>query len=385
MDRPRRVPELDLLRAAVVAGVLVFHAVHVFDPLDFYVKSDAEWEPLVPAILFCALWGMPLLFLFAGVSMRHSLASRTPRAFVRERARRLLVPFALGTVLLVPPQVHAERAMDGVGGSYADTLREFFCIRPDLDFPIPLQGSGAVGEFEPAHLWFLAYLFAFSIVLLPLLWRLRGVSVARWATPRMVLAAGLPIAVLEAALRSENAGGWHRTVYAVVLVYGFLLAGEPALRNVLARVARPAAFAGLGGFVVLAAAGLMVTPDELLTGYGGGAIAWRFGKGLVGWLLLIALVALVGRLRLPARPALVAYARDASLPVYVLHQPIVVLLAWWIVGWDVPAGVQLVALIVLAVVGTLAAYELLRRVQRTRSSSTARISAAAPAPSSAVT
>jgi glucan biosynthesis protein C len=385
MEATRRVPELDLLRAAIVSGVLLFHAVHVFDPLDFYVKSDAEWEPLVAVILFGGLWGMPLLFLFAGVSVWHSLGSRTPRVFVRERARRLLVPFAVGTVLLVPPQVHAERAIEGVGGSYADTLREFFRVRPELDFPIPLQGSGAVGEFEPAHLWFLAYLFAFSVVLVPVFVRLRGVSVARWASPWALLAAGLPIAVLEAALGSEDTGGWHRTVYLVVLLYGFLLAGSPALRSAVARIARPAALVGLCGFVALAAAGLMSEPDALLTGYTPVAIAWRFGKGLVGWLLLLAIVALVGRLRLPAPPRVVAYARDAALPVYVLHQPIVVLLAWWIVGWDVPAALQLPALIVFAVAGTLAAYELLRRAQRNRSSSGGRMSAAAPAPSSAVT
>jgi glucan biosynthesis protein C len=393
MNSARRVPELDLLRAAVVAGVLLFHAVHVFDPLDFYVKSDAEWEPLVPVILFCGLWGMPLLFVFAGVGIWHSLGSRSPREFVRERVARLLVPFVAGVVLLVPPQLHAERAMAGIDGSYGDTLREFFTVRGELDFPIPLEGSGAVGEFEPAHLWFLAYLLVFSVVLLPLLWRLRRVSLARWASPGIVLAAGIPIALLEAALGSEDTGGWHRSVYMVVLLYGFLLAGEPALRAALARAARPAAWAGLAGFAVLAGVGLVFEPDELLYGHSATAIAWRAGKGFVGWLLLLAAVALAGRLRLRAAPAVVAYARDAVLPVYVLHQTVVVLGAWWIVGWDVPAGVQLLALVVLTVVGTLGLYELLRRIpgagvllgQRKRSSSSARTSAIAPGPSSAVT
>jgi peptidoglycan/LPS O-acetylase OafA/YrhL len=51
-----RAPELDFLRAALVAGVLVFHAVHVFDPLDFSVKSDAEWNPFPVGL---AAVGMP--------------------------------------------------------------------------------------------------------------------------------------------------------------------------------------------------------------------------------------------------------------------------------------------------------------------------------------
>ena len=392
-DSTGRRPQLDLLRAAVVAGVLVFHSVHVFDPLDFYVKSGTDWEPLVPVILFCALWGMPLLFLVAGIGVWHSLGSRTPRAFVRERVLRLLVPFIAGTVLLVPPQLHVQRELAGIGGSYADTLREFFTVRPDLSFPIPLEGSGVVGEFEPAHLWFLAYLFAFSVALLPVLWRLRRVSIARWARPGVVVAAGVPIALLEAALGSEDTGGWHRTVYAVVLLYGFLLAGEPGLRAAVGRVARPAAWTGLLGFLALAAAGLALDPDELLGGDSAVAVTWRAGKGIVGWLLVLAIVALVGRLRVSAPPAVVRYARDAVLPVYVLHQTVVVLLAWWIVGWQAPAGVQLAALVAGTVGGTLGLYEVLRRLpgawillgQRKRSSSSARTSAAAPAPASAVT
>ena len=397
MTAERRVPELDLLRAAMVAGVLVFHAVHVFDPLDFYVKSDAEWDLLVPFILFAALWGMPLFFLLAGAGIWHSLGTRTPAAFVRERAARLLVPCVAGTVLIVPPQLHAERAAAGTGGSYLDTLGVFLDVSPRLDFPVPLTGSGATGDFELAHLWFLAFLFAFSVVLLPLLWRLRqgwgAALVQRAATPAVLLAGAVPVAALEALLGSEDTGGWNRAVYPIALVLGFLLAGEPRLREALGRVARPAAWAGLAGFLVLAATGLAIDTDELLAGRGGAEIAWRAGKGVTGWLLLLAVAALAGRLRPSAPRAVLRYAREAVLPVYVLHQTVVVVLAWRILEWDAPAGVQLGLLIVGSAAATLALYELLRRVpgagallgQRKRSSSARRTSAAAPAPSSAVT
>jgi peptidoglycan/LPS O-acetylase OafA/YrhL len=318
----------------------------------------------------------------------HSLRSRRPGEFVHERVARLLVPFAFGTVLLVPAQTHAERAAAGIDGSYGDSLRVFFDVRPELDFPIPLDGAGATGDFEPAHLWFLAYLFAFSVVLLPLLWRLRGgwPRVNGW----IVLAAGLPIAVLEAVLATEDAGGWNRTVYVLVLLYGFVLAAEPRARVAVARVARPAGWCGLAGFVVLLSAGLVVEPEQLMSGYGAVDVTWRFMKGVVAWLLMLGIVALVAKWRAPAVPR---YVRDAVLPVYVLHQTVLVVLAWRILEWDGPAGVQLVLLILGTAAGTLALYELLRRIpgagvllgQRKRSSARARTSAPAPAPSSVVT
>jgi peptidoglycan/LPS O-acetylase OafA/YrhL len=380
--------DLDFLRATLVGGVVVFHAVHVFDPLDFSVKSNAEWEFLVPFILFAALWGMPLFFLLAGMGIWHSLRSRSPGAFARERVWRLLVPFAVGTVLLVPLQTHAERSAAGIEGSYADSLAVFFDVRLEADFPIPLDGSEAVGSFEPAHLWFLAYLFAFSLVLLPLLWRLRGgwPRVSAW----MVVAAGLPIAVLEAALATEDSGGWNRTVYVVLLVYGFLLAAEPRARTAVGQVARRAGWCGPAGFVLLLSAGLVYEPEQLMSGYGVVDVAWRFLKGVVAWLLLLGILALITRLRVPSVPR---WVNDAVLPVYVLHQTVVVVLAWRILEWDAPPAVQLPLLIAGSVVGTLALYAVVRAIpgadvllgQRNRSSSRARTSAAAPAPSSAVT
>jgi glucans biosynthesis protein C len=87
------------------------------------------------------------------------------------------------------------------------------------------------------------------------------------------------------------------------------------------------------------------------------------------------------------------WVNDAVLPVYVLHQTVVVVLAWRILEWDASPAVQLPLLIAGSVVGTLALYAVLRVIpgvgvllgQRKRSSSMARTSAAAPGPSSAMT
>jgi hypothetical protein len=123
-------------------------------------------------------------------------------------------------------------------------------------------------------------------------------------------------------------------------------------------------------------------------------VAWRALKGVVGWLLLLAAVALAGRVKAagdPARrPDLRARGRAARLRA---AQTVLVLLAWRLLEWDVPAGVQLAALIAGSAAATLALYELLRRIpgagvllgQRKRSSSSGRTSAAAPALSPAVT
>jgi peptidoglycan/LPS O-acetylase OafA/YrhL len=56
------------------------------------------------------------------------------------------------------------------------------------------------------------------------------------------------------------------------------------------------------------------------------------------------------------------------LPLYVLHQPIVVVVAYFVVGWPAPIPVEYAVLVTISLALTLAAYELLvRRTRVTRS------------------
>jgi hypothetical protein len=49
---------------------------------------------------FFTLWGMPLMFFIAGMAVWYSLRKRTAGEYLRERARRLLVPFIVELVAL---------------------------------------------------------------------------------------------------------------------------------------------------------------------------------------------------------------------------------------------------------------------------------------------
>ena len=94
--RPARRRDLDLMRMFVVVGLVFFHSARIFDTGDFYVKNEPTSDLVDAAIGFAATWGMPLLFVIAGMGIWYSLRSRTTRAFVGERVRRLLVPLVFG-------------------------------------------------------------------------------------------------------------------------------------------------------------------------------------------------------------------------------------------------------------------------------------------------
>ena len=391
--RPPRRRDLDLMRMFVVVGLVFFHSARVFDTGEFYVKNDPTSEVVSIGISFAALWGMPLLFVVAGMGIWYSLRSRTPNAFAQERLRRLLVPLVFGMLVIVPPQVWTELRGDAAyEESYWRFLTRFFDIEfQPGGFPFLIGDHAGTGLFEWGHLWFLVLLFVFSLTLLPLIWyfrrpsglrkldRLAGRADSFW----VVLAAGLPLAVLEAAFGSEEAwAGWSRYSYAVFILYGYMVATDRRFGRSLRQHRRAALALGVATFVVvgtLFAIGSEGEGVDLLVDYDALSVAMRAFKGLSGWLWVVAIMGLAaGSARRPGAAGMVgkgptlvdrvgAYTSEAVLPVYVLHQTVIVLLAFYVVNWPIHGILKYMALCLISLVIITAIYDLaVRRTKPTR-------------------
>lgn len=78
------------------------------------------------------------------------------------------------------------------------------------------------------------------------------------------------------------------------------------------------------------------------------------------WLMMVGLLG-YGKRHLDRPSPALAYLAEGSYPVYVLHQTVIVVLAFYLVGWAVWEPLQWVALLALSVLGTFALYEGVRR------------------------
>jgi fucose 4-O-acetylase-like acetyltransferase len=388
---PRR-QDLDLMRATVVGGLIFFHTARIFDPLDFYVKDQPPNLPLTLFVLFAGLWGMPLLFVVSGLGAWYSLRSRTATGFVRERLARLLVPFLVGLLLVVPPQVYYQLRFEQQDpGSYWQFYRDFFQVRLGLNFPWFVRPDDPPDLFEPAHLWFLYFLLVYSLLLLPLLLYLRGAGqqlLERLASfcsrPWTILLLALPVAVIEAALGTEESGGWNRYAFIPFLLYGFLLAADPRFGEAIRRHARAALLVGIPAMVVLLGLGFYVTEvagQDRAVAYDGWSVLWRFVKGIGAWAWIVVIMgaamsmvrsrqqqpapAVPRQLRpndpadgtLPLRDRAIGYANQAVLPIYVLHQTVIVMIGFYVVQWDVPTLVKYLVISCTALLATLVLYD----------------------------
>jgi glucans biosynthesis protein C len=392
-----RRPEFDVMRAFVVAGLVVFHSAMVFaSGVSWFVKAPHPSLGFTVFLVWGSLWGMPLLFLVSGMAARYAMRTRSVAAFARERLARLLVPFVVGLVVLVPPMFYlGSLGQPGFHEPYWRFWLSFMNV-PALARGLLPRGSWTSGgmSFDPAHLWFLYVLVVFSIALLPLFaWLLRpqGTSVTRWLARfaerhgfAVVCGAAVPLMATEVALGPDvNTGGWERLAYVFPFLYGFVIASQPQLEAVLRRFRWQALAVGC------AATGALVAWVVGLSGPGatlGAGVLAGVGalQGLAGWMWVVAIMGIGGawaarhrpgpgtagsvaapaggRLRRAAR-----YGNEAVLPFYILHEPVIVAAAWLIVRWHVPGLAQYTALVVLSFAATLGLYEaLVRRFRLTR-------------------
>jgi glucans biosynthesis protein C len=350
--------DLDWLRVLAFGLLILYHAGMAWSGWSWHITDTESAAWLREAMRFTNRWRMPLIFLVSGAAVMLALGGRGGGAFVLDRLKRLLLPLTFGMLVIVPPQIYAERLHRGqFSGSYLDWL------------PHALDGGAyPAGNISWHHLWFVAYVLILTLMLLPLfLWlrkaRLEPVYrvVARdhlyWLAALPLVACHLWLAPIS---RNPNGlvGDWFGLVYyGVLLVYGALLFRSAELLDAVQRARWAAVVVGIAAFALL---------EHLFFDVGRPKIApadrplyaLLSGINTLAWLLAITGFA---RRYLTRRPAFLGYATEAVYPFYILHQTITVIAVYWLVRTDWPVGVKFALAAVVTFVGSWLLYEFVVR------------------------
>lgn len=361
---PGRLYYLDWLRVLAVLGVFYAHALFIFNLLCWHV-NEGRANALV---VFGTEWGMALFFFLAGASAWFSLNSRTGEQFVRERFARLAIPFGVGILLLSP----AQGFLLGVGRpAYQGS---FFQYYPYFFSHIRLEWNPQLLAAYGFHLWFLAFLFLFSLIALALFLFLKGSTgqrIAAFLSAFCTHRGGfflllLPLALIQLALRPVFPAyqGWTDFfVWFVYFIYGYLLLSNAQFVKSLQKQG------GIALLVGVASLGLL-----LVTMYGPGFLAlWDDAPGysftyelyqllwtIIGWSWML-FVLFFGIRSLDVGNRTISYLNEAILPFYVLHYCIIVLITSLLTSWNLPLLLKFLIASTLSLAGTLMVYELVVR------------------------
>jgi peptidoglycan/LPS O-acetylase OafA/YrhL len=197
--------------------------------------------------------------------------------------------------------------------------------------------------------------------------------------------AAVPIVAVEAALGPDkNTGGWERLTYVWFFLYGYLLASDRRFEQTLRRLRWWALGSAVLASVLLVMAAKLLDPSaaDVVSGVSPPVSA---AQALAGWLWTAAILGFAGTVaaRLatigaggspggsatsaPRWRRVAGYGNEAVLPFYILHEPVIVAVAWVVVGWSAPLPVKYLSVVAASFILTLALYEgLVRRFQLTR-------------------
>ena len=223
--------DIDWLRVLATLLLFYFHSAKIFYQWSpFYILNDPLSRPLSYVSLLIEHWHMPLFFLLAGAASWFALRRRTAGQYLLERVKRLLVPYLFGLLVIVPPQLYF--ALRHYRPDYAESYLQFYPRYFDPDY------TG--GKFDMGHLWFILFLFVFSLIALPLFLYLRRESVrhlvdrlARFLSwPAAIFGLVLPIILLNAV-----PNGYPSPVYFLIyFLYGYVLVADKRFGRAISEI-----------------------------------------------------------------------------------------------------------------------------------------------------
>ncbi len=345
--------DLDWLRVLAFGLLIFYHAGMAWSGWSWHVTSPHSLDGLREAMRFLNRWRMPLIFMVSGAAIVLALGDRTPGAFVRDQLKRLLLPLAFGMVVIVPPQVYLERLSRGqFGGSFLEWL------------PHAFAGVYPGGNLSWHHLWFLAYVLVFTLVLLPIfLWArtARGNSAVAQAGAvaalyglQWLMVLPLAASTLWLAPVSWNINGlvgdWNGLVsYGALLLYGALLFRSPDLLRALERQRFVSLLVGIAAYAFLYLGYFEGTVRAVIEPPARPLFALVSGINVMAW--LFAIVGFAHR-HLTRRPAFLAQATEAVYPFYLIHQTVTVIAVWALLGAGASPLLGFVAAVFATFAGT---------------------------------
>ena len=268
-QRPAAVPlgerryDLDWIRIGAFGLLILYHVGMYYVTWDWHVKSPHASPTLEPLMRLTSPWRMSALFLVSGVATAYLLARLAPGPFLRQRSVRLLVPLAFGMLVIVPPQSYLE-VVEKIAypGSYAQFWKLYVSGYGGL-----CRGTDCLRMPTWNHLWFVAYLWVYTLVPTLLVWawpqgvtRLRALAERRLAGAGLIVWPILYLCILRLTLFARFPathalfGDWYNhALYLPVFLAGFALAGTRAPWQECARLRWHALGLALLGWVFLCA------------------------------------------------------------------------------------------------------------------------------------
>ncbi|MEM7017870.1 MAG: acyltransferase family protein, partial [Pseudomonadota bacterium] len=256
--------DLDWVRVLAFGLLILYHTgmFYVAD-WDWHIKSAMQSTWLQNLMLLTNQWRMPLLFFVSGSALYFACRKITSLGLLKIRFTRLFVPLLFGMFVVVAPQTYFQilQSEGGVFDSYWQFYVQYININTEA---FPNHQPSPLGLLTWNHLWFLAYLWHYTLAFLLIKPLLDKTADAAWLSsiPAWALFSG---PVLITAIYGITLGHFPEThaliddwynhaFYFSILVFGYILGNNTGLWQKIITHRKVWFIIALMGYAILIAA-----------------------------------------------------------------------------------------------------------------------------------
>jgi glucans biosynthesis protein C len=357
---------LDWLRIGAFAILIFYHIGMFFVPWGWHIKTAEPIEWLTWPMMAVNPWRLSLLFLISGIVSRSLIAKlASPSGFASSRSSRLLIPLIAGIAIFVVPQPWVELRDQG---TYSQGLLHFW-IHDYAEFgtsrgtPLPTWN----------HLWFVAYLWVYSMALAALAclpatvrqnaqeifdqlfsgWLLIALPVAWLLFARAMLH---PIFGETHALTDDPYG---HAIYGFTFFFGVALARSKPAWDLIGDVWERLLWVAFAAITLKFTIQICEGQAQFLEALKAGA------RAIFAWTMILGLMGMAQK-HLNYDGPTRRYLTEAIFPYYIAHQTIIVVVGYYVKQASVGPSLEFGWIMLSTLIGCFLTYEIGRRINLLR-------------------
>lgn len=361
-----RLHYIDWLRVLAFITLIVFHcAVPFVEHYTWEINNEETSAVITRIIWWTHQWRLPLLFFIAGVGVRFSIQKRSIGAFMGERFVRLFIPLTFAIFFITPIQVYFEWSQKGI------INMDYIAFYPSVYKIVPYPE----GAFTWSHMWFVAYLFVFTLLLLPVF----SISKTKWLSHLLPYFNRLftnPVAHFALAAtfigyfywlyidwpeQGSLINDWFVFCSSITFYFfGFSLSGVTAFWQTCLKHRK--LFLTIGSFMAIILIWKYYWNWELYRPTSQTTDLYTYGllNGIHIWTLILSAIGYTMKY-LNFSNTYLRYLNTAVYPFYIIHQAVIVAIGYYILPLDMGIGAKLIILIITCVALIWALYHFVIR------------------------
>ncbi len=370
MSQNIRLHYLDNLRALAMLLGIVFHCALAYSPLmqNVWLTSDSQNSVIIDVFAYCLhLFRMPLFFVVSGYFALMLIDKRTVSGFIKNRAKRILLPFIIFLPLL---SIAMMLIISWAINSISTTI-------PMLNYLVE-EVSGSMQEMpiNTMHLWFLLNLF-FMCLMAAGLHKLKLFD-ARWfkafSSPLTILLL-LPLLMTPALMYVSAPHPAPSKVYPEVWSFGFygiyFLLGGALYKNrlLLQQLSQYKHYLLITGIVLYIVFYYQLPASlsllDMVREANGVPFSWHHTRLAIveafAALYLTLVCIILGQQYLSIENKIFKYFMDSSYWLYLIHLPILLMTQYYLIDLELNMWLKFaIGNVVVFTIG-IASYQLLVR------------------------